>query len=447
MRDTIFAPATAPGRAAIAVVRLSGPGAAAALRSLAGDLPTARHATLRRLRDAAGEILDEALTLWFPAPASYTGEDCAELHLHGGVAVVEGVVRTLKGLGLRLAEPGEFTRRAFEAGRLGLDQAEAVADLVDAETDAQARQALAQLGGALGQRHEAWRAALTEALAYLEAAVDFPDEELPADVARRAGPMIDALAAELEAALADAQRGERIREGYRIAIVGAPNAGKSSLLNALIGRDAAIVTATPGTTRDVIEAPLVLGGYKALLADMAGLRAATETIEAEGVRRAQAWAADAALRLWIVDAAASDGAWRQGEPAVRAGDLVILNKTDLPPGADREAASGAALALGLAMLEASAVSGHGINALRDTLADRLAADLTGAEFPAVTRQRHEQLLAEALEHLRRGRDQLETTELAAEDLRLAARALGRITGRIGAEDILDHIFASFCIGK
>lgn len=447
MRDTIFAPATAAGRAAVAVVRISGPDAGRALRALAGRLPSPRRASFRRLRGPAGERLDEALALWFPAPGSYTGEDVAELQLHGGPAVVGAVSRALGALGLRLAEPGEFTRRAFEAGRLDLDQAEAVADLIDAETEAQARQALDQLAGALGRRYATWRAALAEALAYLEAAVDFPDEELPPDIAARAAPALERLTGELAAALGDARRGERVREGYRIALVGAPNAGKSRLLNALLAREAAIVTPTPGTTRDVIEAPLVLAGYKVLLADMAGLRSAANAIEAEGVRRARAWAEDADLRLWVVDAAAGDGAWREAAGVVAAGDLLVLNKSDLAGGCDASSATSAARDKGLASLQFSALTGDGLGALRAWLAKRIVADLTGAEFPAVTRERHARLLSEALAHLRRARATLETPELAAEDLRLGARALERVAGRIGAEDILDVIFASFCIGK
>ena len=447
MNDTIFAPATAAGRAALAVVRISGPDAARALRALAGRLPRARRASFRRLCGAEGERLDEALVLWFPAPRSYTGEDVAELQLHGGPAVVGQVTVALGALGLRLAEPGEFTRRAFEAGRLDLDQAEAVADLIDAESQAQATQALDQLAGALGARYAAWRGALAEALAYLEAAVDFPDEEVPADVAARATPAIERLTVELAAALGDARRGERVREGYRIALVGAPNAGKSQLLNALIAREAAIVTPTPGTTRDVIEVPLVLAGYKALVADMAGLRSASEAIEAEGVRRARAWAGDADLRLWVADGAASDGAWREALGAVAAGDLVVLNKSDLPAGCDAARVAAAANDAGLACVSLSALTGEGVATLKAKLAERIVADLAGSDFPAVTRARHGRLLAEALDHLRRAQAGLDTPELAAEDLRLAARALERITGRIGADDILGVIFASFCIGK
>lgn len=442
MTDTIFAPATAPGRAALAVVRLSGPAAGEAVKALAGALPAPRRASLRRLRDADGAVIDQALILWFPAPASYTGEDCAELHLHGGLAVVEALVEALAELGLRLAEPGEFTRRAFQNGRLDLAQAEAVADLVDAETAAQARQALDQLGGGLSRRYDAWRELLIESLAVLEAAVDFPDEDLPEDVAARARPHLRALLDELRDALADAGRGQRVREGFRIALIGAPNAGKSSLLNALAGRAAAIVTATPGTTRDVIEVPLVLAGYKVLLADTAGVRDTAEAIEAEGVRRARAWAEDADLRLWVVDASDSAGLWREARDLARPGDLLVLNKSDLARGADARAASGG----DLETLSMSAMSEADLAALRDWLEARVVGALSGAEFPAATRLRHAESLTEAADRIARALDQAES-ELAAEDVRLAARALERVSGRVDPEAVLDRVFSSFCIGK
>jgi tRNA modification GTPase len=448
MRDTIYALATAPGRAAVAVMRLSGPRTGAVLRVLAGSLPPARRASLRRLVGRDGQTLDSALTVWFQGPHSYTGEDAAELHLHGGPAVVARVSEALAAEGLRLASPGEFTRRAFEAGKLDLDQAEAVADLVEAETEAQARQAVAQLEGALGRRYREWRGLLAEALAYVEAAVDFPDEELPRDVAARAAPLVRRLEAELALALADGARGERVRDGYRIALVGAPNAGKSRLFNALIGRDAAIVTATAGTTRDVIEAALPLGGYKVVLADMAGLRETGDEIEGEGVRRARAWAEAADLRLWVTDGAAADGAWREGRALARPGDVLVLNKNDLAAGCDAAAAQTAAAGLGLEVARLSATTGDGVERLRTRLALRVADALAGRDFPAVTRQRHARLLESALEHVRRvDAAALERPELAAEDLRLAARALERVTGRIGAEDVLEVIFGSFCIGK
>ncbi len=447
MRDTIFAPATAGGRAAIAVVRISGPGAGPALDRLAGRRPAPRRASVRRLRDAEGDPIDAAMALWFPGPASYTGEDVAELHLHGGSAVVGRLTEALVGLGLRLAEPGEFTRRAFEAGRISLDQAEGVADLIDAETTAQARQAVGMLEGALGRRHARWRTMLAEALAFVEAVVDFPDEDTPDDVALRAGGRIARLRDDIRRGLGEARRGERVRDGYRIALVGAPNAGKSRLFNALLGRDAAIVTPVPGTTRDVLEAIAVIGGFKVVFADMAGLRTADEPIEREGVRRAGAWAADADLRLWVVDGAADCGEWRLASEVARAGDMLVINKADLAPGPDTRDAAHFAAGVELGRLDVSAETGVGLPRLRAALSARVAADLTGAEFPAVTRARHAGLLAEALAHLDRATASLEAPELAAEDLRLAARALARVPGRSGAEDVLDVIFSSFCIGK
>lgn len=444
MTDTIFALATAPGRAAVAVVRLSGPASGGVLQSLTGKaVPAARRASLRRLMAKDGRVLDEALVIWTPGPGSYTGEDAAELHLHGGPAIVEGVIQALHDVGLRLAEPGEFTRRAFENGKLDLAQAEAVADLVDAETEGQARQALGQLGGALSQRYEAWRGQLVQAQAMLEAAVDFPDEELPADVADRARPPLERLLAEISEALADEGRGRRVREGFRVALIGAPNAGKSSLLNALAGRDAAIVTATPGTTRDVIEVPLVLGGYKVLLADTAGVRDTEEAIEAEGVRRARAWAEGADLRLWAVDQSAS-GDWRQAYGLARPGDLLLLTKADLPPGADRSDV----MATGLESLAISTLATVDVLKVREVVEQRVVSALGSGEAPLATRIRHGESLREAHLRLSRALDALEpAVELAAEDVRLAARALARVTGRIGAEDILDVVFSSFCIGK
>ena len=445
MTDTIFAPATAPGRAALAVVRVSGPATRATVEALAGGVPSPRQASLRKLRTAEGALIDEALVLWFPGPASYTGEDCAEFHLHGGLAVVDALVEALSAAGPRLAEPGEFTRRAFQNGKLDLAQAEAVADLIDAETTAQARQALDQLGGGLSRRYDGWREALIEALAVLEAAVDFPDEDLPEDVAARARPPLTRLAAELNAALADADRGRRVREGFRIALIGAPNAGKSSLLNALAGRDAAIVTATPGTTRDVIEVPLVLAGYKALLADTAGVRETEEAIEAEGVRRARAWAADADLRVWVVDGHASDGSWRYALDLVQPGDVCVLNKIDLARSLDGGRALDAAAGRGVGVLEVSLKAG-GAEQVLALLSDRVVAALSAAEFPAATRMRHAESLREASERVARALAQSEP-ELAAEDVRLAARALERVSGRVDPEQVLDRVFSSFCIGK
>jgi tRNA modification GTPase len=444
MGDSVFAAATAPGRAAVAVVRVSGPAAGEAVRRLAGRAGRPRRAEVRMLRDADGAQLDRALVLWFPAPHSYTGEDCAEFHVHGGQAVVGVVLEALNSLGLRLAEPGEFTRRAFENGKLDLAQAEGVADLIDAETEAQRRQALAQLEGALSGAQARWRHDLVEALALFEAAVDFPDEEVPADVAARAAPALTRLIGELEAAGAAAERGERIRQGYRIALIGAPNAGKSTLLNALAGRDAAIVTAQAGTTRDVIEVPMVLGAYKALLADTAGLRETHDEIEAEGVRRARAWAEAADLRCWVIDGSAAEAGHAPVE--LQAGDLCVLTKLDLGEGGASDEGEQIAEASGLEAVRLSARDADDVAALRARLTDRVVAEVGGSETFTATRLRHGALLRDAAASLRQALAASEP-ELAAEDVRLAARALDRITGRVDAEAVLDRIFSTFCIGK
>lgn len=448
MSDTIYAPATAPGRSAVAVVRLSGPQTSIALRDLIGALPEPRRASLRRLKEPeGGAVLDDGLVLWFPGPASYTGEDSAELHLHGGMAVVEGVLAALDQLGLRMAEPGEFTRRAFQNQRMDLAQAEAVADLVDAETVAQRQQALDQLAGGLSERYGRWREKLLEALALLEAGIDFPDEEVPEEVANMARPPLERLLKDTQNALTDAKRGERIRDGYHIAVIGAPNAGKSSLINELTGRDTAIVTPIAGTTRDIIEAPLVLAGFKLLLADTAGIREAKDPIEAEGVRRAQAWAQEAALRLWLVDGSASDGDWTLATDLVQAGDICLINKIDLGLSDDGRAAQDWAARQGLETID---ISLHPVDLshLLEVLTHRVTKALSGADFPAATRRRHATHLASASDHLARALDVLATgPELAADDVRLAARALERVTGKIDPEDILGAVFSTFCIGK
>jgi tRNA modification GTPase len=446
MTDTIFALATAPGRAAVAVVRLSGPGTRAVLRAIGGRVPKPRLAALRTLTDVHGAILDRALVVWFPGPGSYTGEDSAELHLHGGAAVVDAVLTALGAIGARLAEPGEFTRRAFENGKLDLDQAEAVADLVEAETTAQARQAVAQLGGALGDRYRTWRWQVTTILARLEAGVDFPDEAAPTGAEWQALAPLEALVHDLDEALADGARGRRVREGYRVAIVGAPNAGKSSLFNAMLRRDAAIVTATPGTTRDVLEATLRLGGYSVVLADMAGVRETGEAIEAEGVRRARAWATAADLRIWVIDRADEDDAWEQTVDLVRARDMVVINKADLAVSAGGEKAGALARGLGLEIFAVS-LRGGGADAVLERLSRRVAEDLAGSDFPATTRARHVRHLAAARDYLARAAAMLGEPELAAEDVRMAARSLRMVTGEIGVEDILGEVFATFCIGK
>ena len=446
MNDTIFALATAPGRGAVAVIRVSGPGAADTFAALAGPLPPPRQAALRTLRNSRRAVLDRALTLWFPGPASFTGDDSAEFHLHGGPAVVDGVTEALIAAGARLAGPGEFTRRAFENGKLDLAQAESIADLVDAETSSQARQALDQMGGGLGRRYAGWRQVLIHSLGFLEASVDFPEDDAAAQIVRSAEPGLRTLLSELEAASVDAERGRNVRDGYRIAVIGAPNAGKSSLINGLVGRNLAIVHDRPGTTRDVIEAAITLGGYKVILSDTAGLRPSDDAVEAEGARRAGLAADAAALRLWVVDGSAVAGDWRAAESLVKAGDLCLINKADRPGGADGIAARARAGELGLEAIDVSAISGT-LQPLVDRLAYQVTVELGGSDFPAATRLRHTELLREATQSIGRSLARLDEPELAAEDLRLAARAMERVTGRIGAEHVLDLVFATFCIGK
>src|ERR1700733_1097936 len=328
--DTIFALASGSTRAAIAVMRLSGPNAGATLGTLCGGtLPTPRHAALRRLRDKAGMTLDHGLVLWLPGPGSYTGEDCAELHLHGGRAVIEGVAEALTACGLRPAEPGEFTRRAFLNGRMDLVEAEAVYDLIAAETEAQRRQALRQLEGALGALYQDWADRLRGILAYQEALIDFPDEDLPPEGEAQLVATLRSVRAEIGAHLNDAGRGEKLREGLFFAITGAPNVGKSTLINALAERDVAIVSHIPGTTRDALETRVVFGGVPVTLVDTAGLRETTDSVEAEGVRRALARARDANLAMTVIEAGSP--------PPSDPGDLVIANKSDLGGSAPRGA--------------------------------------------------------------------------------------------------------------
>jgi len=444
--DTIYALASGRGRAGIAVIRVSGADAHAAQRALtARDLPV-RRAQRVDLRDPArDELLDQGLAIYFPAPASFTGDDVVELHVHGGAAVVAGVLEALGAqAGLRMAEPGEFTRRGFLNGKIDLTAAEGVADLVDAETAAQRRQALRQMGGALADFCEACRARLVAALAHWEAAIDFSDEELPADLEQNVVGDAISLAADIQAALADGRRGERLRDGVEVAIVGPPNAGKSSLLNRIAKRDAAIVSETAGTTRDFVEVRAELGGYPVILADTAGLRDAGDAIEQEGVRRALARAAEADLKLVVLDGAV----WPEIDPATRdlmdGAAMLALNKSDIA------GSTGDGPVPDMQITPVSAKTGAGLDRLLDALEKRVAAIFEAGGAPVVTRARHREALADAAAALGRfiaAEHRLANPELAAEDLRLAGRALGRVTGRVDVEDLLDVIFSEFCIGK
>jgi len=504
---TIYALSTAPGRAGIAVVRVSGKAAYGTLKALSrGKVPAPRTAGLRTLRDPrTGEVLDQGLVLWFPAPSSFTGEDMAELHLHGGRVVIAGVLDALQAFGLRMAEPGEFTRRAFENGKLDLTEAEGLADLINAETAAQRGQALLQSAGALRERYEAWRTTLLRAMAYVEASLDFSDEGDIAEGAFNAAlPEARALISELDRALADGRRGEIVREGIQVAIVGAPNVGKSSLLNALAGREAAIVFDEPGTTRDIIEVALDLDGFPFVLRDTAGLREAANAVEQEGIRRAVATAESADVVLVLIDASAPHpvplpasspgrachstlphpqadavGEWTllrtpcavrpsllqlhpQADAALENGKLAlasllgegqdegseawakaaipVLNKIDLAPSKRAEAGA----------IAISAKTGEGLDALKVALVSFARENYGAAEAPLITRARHRQEIERARSALAAFLACAEAgdhAELAAEHLREAADALGRLTGRLDVEDVLGQIFSEFCIGK
>ena len=438
---TIFALATPPGRSGVAVIRVSGAQAAATARQLAGIVPQPRLATLRSLREpGTGALLDRALLLYFENPDSYTGEDVVEYHVHGGRAVIDGVLGALGALtDCRLAEPGEFTRRAFENGKLDLTEAEAVADLIDAETFLQREQALQQMDGVLSRLYQDWADRLAALLAHAEADIDFPDEDLPAGLAAALRPRLETLLREITHHLDDNHRGEILRDGVRIAVLGAPNAGKSSLINALARRDIAIVSPLAGTTRDVIEAHLQIGGYPVIVSDTAGLRVIAETgghfdIEGEGIRRARVAAENADIRLLVFDASLLPG--RDAETAALDDDrsLIVYNKADL------------AVDLPAGGLGISALHGDGLDALTVQVAAMIADRIGTGRDVALTRRRHR----EALDHACRELDaciNAPLVEMAAENLRRAVRAIGRITGRVDIEDLLDMIFRDFCIGK
>lgn len=437
--DTLFAPASGFGRAAVAVIRISGPAARDALVTLAGHLPAPRRLSLRSLRDPAdGTELDRALVAWFPGPDTYSGEDMVELHLHGGAAVRMRVLATLARLpGCRAAEPGAFTRRAVLNGRMDLAEAEAVADLIDAETEGQRRQALRQLDGALSRQVAAWRAEAIDCLAAAEAALDFSDEGdvddvgLHAALFDRAARLRDAIAATLR----DGHRGERLREGFTVVLAGAPNSGKSTLLNALSRRDVAIVSDSPGTTRDAIEVRLDLEGLPVLLVDTAGLRDTAEPVEAEGIVRTRARIDTADLVIVLVP---PDGTVPDLGPS-RSPVLTVRTKADLFAGSVMEEIP--------ATVTVSARTGAGMGALLDAIGAAAEAGL-GTGDALITRARHRAALEACVAHL----DRLSASphglpELAAEDLRLAVRALGAVAGHVGVEDVLDRLFSGFCIGK
>jgi tRNA modification GTPase len=433
--QTIFALSSGRPPSAIAIVRVSGPAAGAALESIAGKIPTPRVATRALLHDPAGQPIDDAVVLWFPGPASATGEDVAEFHVHGGRAVLASLFAALSGTeNLRAAEAGEFTRRAFENGKLDLTEAEGLDDLIHADTDRQRRQALRQLKGLLGDKVRTWRAQIIEASALIEAGIDFSDEgDVSADLIAPALAKIKTLRGEITEVLAAQGRTERLRDGIVVAIAGPPNVGKSTLMNQLARREVAIVSPHAGTTRDLIEVQLDLDGYPVTVIDTAGIRETDDPVEREGVRRARARAAEADLVLWLTDA--DDAKPAEGD----AQTWIVRNKIDLAP---------PSRGVGDRMFAISASRGDGLTELIAALVGYAEEFFGSAEGGLIGRQRQRDLLQRTAASLQRSIDVIgKGEELAAEDLRSAAFALGRLLGRVDVEDILDVIFREFCIGK
>jgi len=441
MSDTIFALSTAMGRSGIAVIRVSGSHAWNACQVLLGDaqtLPMERQATTRKLFDPqSGYILDNAMVIGFRGPRSFTGEDIIEYHIHGGTAIIDAMLSTLSMLPHhRLAIPGEFTRRGFENGKMDLTSAEAIADLIHAETESQRLQALKQMDGALFHLYEGWKEALARILAFMEADLDFSDQDLPDDLLLKVRPDISGVLSEIKQHLEDGRRGELLRDGFRLVIIGAPNAGKSSLLNKLVQREAAIVSPIAGTTRDVIDVHLNLGGYSIILADTAGLRRSEDSIELEGIKRAVNRAEKADLKILLLDGTTAP------EPNILdlydEKSILVINKSD-----DIEFKSPSSLK---EKIEISALNGDGIDDLIAHIIKRLQNIVGQSDAPALTRARHREALEKANASLERFLT-APLPELAAEDLRLAVRHLGSLTGRVDVEDLLDMIFRDFCIGK
>jgi tRNA modification GTPase len=438
--QTIFALSSGRPPSAIAIVRVSGRQAGPALTALGGKIPLARAATRMLLRDTSGQPLDDAVVLWFPGPASATGEDVAEFHVHGGRAVLGSIFAALAALeDMRAAEPGEFTRRAFENGKLDLTEAEGLDDLSHAETDRQRRQALRQLKGLLGDRARDWRARIIEASALIEAGIDFSDEgDVPAELVAPALAKIKALSREIEEVLAAQAQSERLRDGLVVAIAGPPNVGKSTLMNQFARREVAIVSPHAGTTRDVIEVQLDLDGYPVTVIDTAGIRETDDPVEQEGVRRARARAAEADLVLWLTDAANKKIGHDSTAPV-----WLVRNKIDLD-----SAGRPLAETVGQAGFKISAKSGDGVPELIAALVGFAEGFFGSSEGGLISRVRQRQLLRETASSLHRSMDVAgEGEELVAEELRVAAQSLGRLLGRVDVEDILDVIFREFCVGK
>lgn len=441
MRDTIFALSSGHPPAGVAVIRISGPGVLVGLETMVGGIPSPRTVKLTEIRDRLGLLLDRGLVLFFPNPQSFTGEDVAEFQLHGSRATVAAVLSALAGLeGFRQAEPGEFTKRAFENGRIDLTEVEGLSDLIRAETEAQRMQALSQAEGALRSLYEEWANRLTHARAMIEAELDFSDEEdVPGSLTDRIWPDIAKLSEELADHLDNAGIGEIIRDGFRVALIGAPNAGKSSLLNCLAKRDVAIVSDIPGTTRDVIEVRLDIGGHMVLLQDTAGLRESADILETEGISRTHESVKKADLVLILVDPTSSS----EDEFAplsISAPMIKVWTKLDLTPFSVKPRIRSG--------VQISSKSGAGIVELVELIGEHLAARAKSPEVTLPTRERHVMLLKACMVHLTSALDGISAPiEVRAEYLRLAASELGRITGTVDVEDLLEVIFSEFCVGK
>ncbi len=453
--DTIFALSSAPGRAGVSVFRVSGPQASSIIESLTQKpCPVPRQAVLRDIY-RHDEIIDSALVLYMSGPKSFTGEDVAEFQTHGSLAVIEAVAACLLSAGASQARAGEFTRRAFLNGRMDLTEAEGLADLIDSETDGQRKQAMRQMQGGLRETYEDWRTELIDALAMIEGEIDFPDEgDVPDALARRAGPYLIRARDKMQQAVKNADRGERVRSGIDLVVVGAPNAGKSSIINKLAGRDAAIVSDQAGTTRDIIDVQMTIAGLPVRLSDTAGLRVSANEIEAEGVRRAQERASQSDLCLLVYDSS-QDGSSEHNVYVSdftvndRGYDAIIANKSDLLSHKDKKVTqTGPKLSRDIPLFSLSAETGEGFSALTDWLEAEIINRYSPQNLPGLTRARHVDCVNRAIEAVSRGHDNLSiAAELAGEDVRTALHAIKELAGETDMEAVFDRIFSRFCIGK